>query len=301
MGTLALRVSGGTKRYQRHGHDVVVFEGLDLAVEAGEVFVLLGPSGCGKSTLLRVLAGLEPLSAGRVEVAGAPVGRADPATEQAGAEAPAANPARNAGGAPANGRAAVGIVFQDALLLPWLTVAENVALGLRYRANRAARATETVEQILHDFGLTAVAGAYPGELSGGQAQRASLARTIITRPSILLLDEPFGALDPRTRAALQDWLLDVVRQRGLTVVFVTHDVDEALYLGDRVALMSPRPGRIIRVWDVRPHWREGAGWGQADGRHRRGTDDRLLAIRREILAQYQTDVPAATAPASWVI
>ena len=212
MGTLALRVTGGAKRYERGGRVEAVFESLDLAVEAGEVFALLGPSGCGKSTLLRALAGLEPLSAGRVQVGGS----APPAGSQpAGAAAPGS----------------VGLVFQEPLLLPWLTVAENVGLGLRYRANREARAVEAVDQILHDFGLAPVAHAYPGELSGGQAQRASLARTIVIRPTILLLDEPFAALDPRTRAALQDWLLDVVRQRRLTVVLVTHDVEEALYLG----------------------------------------------------------------------
>jgi sulfate transport system ATP-binding protein/sulfonate transport system ATP-binding protein len=265
------------------GAAVPVFTGIDLEVEAGEVFVLLGPSGCGKSTLLRVLAGLEPLSEGRVEVGSGLEG------------APAAGP--------------VGIAFQEPLLLPWLTVAENVALGLRFRANRAARAPEAVEQVLEDFGLAPVAHAYPGQLSGGQAQRASLARCVVIRPSILLLDEPFSALDPRTRAALQDWLLGVVQRRRLTTVLVTHDVEEALYLGDRVALMSSRPGMIVQTWDTghrdsREDAEAGdAGAGGREARERRRAGDHLLAARREILARYQTDVPsvAASASGSWVI
>jgi sulfate transport system ATP-binding protein/sulfonate transport system ATP-binding protein len=287
-GAPALRLTGGAKRYHRGGHEQCAFEAVDLEVRRGEVFALLGPSGCGKSTLLRTLAGLEPLSAGRLEV--------DPQ-----ADAPGPRP--------------VGIAFQEPLLLPWLTVAENVGLGLRYRANRravrdgrAARAGEPVEQLLRDFGLAAVAHAYPDELSGGQAQRASLARTVVTHPSVLLLDEPFAALDPRSRASLQDWLLGVVRRRGLSVLLVTHDVEEAVYVGDRVGLMSTRPGTLTRIWEM------GHGGG-GDGAARAGSaadgtagttperwrdDARLVAIRREILAQYQTDVPSRPAP-TWVI
>jgi sulfate transport system ATP-binding protein/sulfonate transport system ATP-binding protein len=277
-------VTGGAKRYPRGGHDETVFEAVDLEIRQGEVFALLGPSGCGKSTLLRTLAGLEPLSAGAVDL--------------------------GPGLADAPGRP-VGIVFQEPLLLPWLTVAENVALGLRYRANRrAARAGRAAQaggegaaRLLRDFGLGAVAGAYPDELSGGQAQRAGLARTVVARPSILLLDEPFAALDPRTRATLQDWLLGVVRQRQLTVLLVTHDVQEALYVGDRVGLMSARPATITRIWET--GHRDGSSAAgapdEAAAARRRDRDDAgLRAIRREILAQYQTDVPAAPAP-SWVL
>ncbi|HEU5316226.1 MAG TPA: ABC transporter ATP-binding protein [Chloroflexota bacterium] len=274
MGAIALRLSGAAKRYARDGRDGTVFEHVDIEVERGEVVVLLGPSGCGKSTLLRTIAGLEPLSAGRVELG-------------------------EAGAAGRDRGRAIGIGFQDPLLLPWLTVAQNVKLGLRYRANRGAvpNARDAVDEILADFGLTAVAGAYPDQLSGGQAQRASLARTVVTRPSLLLLDEPFAALDPRTRAALQDWLLGVVRERRLTVLLVTHDVEEALYLGDRVALMGSRPSTIIRTWDTA---HASGPTGGANGAARQRDDDRLRAVRREILVHYQTDVPASTAP-SWVI
>lgn len=218
MAAVPLRLTGATRRFRDHGHTFTVFEHLDLAVEDRELFVLLGPSGCGKSTLLRVIAGLERLDEGHVEIA------------------------------PGEHRRDVGIVFQQPLLLPWRTVAENVALGLGYAANRDARRDHVVHETLEDFGLLDLADAYPDELSGGQAQRVSLARTVVTQPRVILLDEPFGALDPLTRASMQQWLLDLQQRLGLTVVLVTHDVDEAVRLGHRVALMSPSPGRICHAW-----------------------------------------------------
>jgi ABC-type nitrate/sulfonate/bicarbonate transport system ATPase subunit len=255
MGTTALRVTGGSKHYRVDGHDRLVFHGVDLTVAEDEIFVLLGPSGCGKSTLLRTLGGLERLSAGTVEVAGG-----------------------------TTGGTGVGIVFQDPRLLPWLSVAENVTLGGRYRANRSARVREAVGGMLRDFGLAALAPAYPESLSGGQAQRVAFARTLITRPRVLLLDEPFAALDPQTRLAMQDWLIETVRGRRLAVVLVTHDLDEALRLGDRVGLMTPQPSTIADIWDL------------AEAGRRHGGAD-LIAIRREIMARYQSDVPAAPMPA----
>ncbi len=243
MGTVALRVVGAARAYQHHHHLTPVFSGVSLEVAAGEVFALLGPSGCGKSTLLRAIAGLEPLTAGRVEMA------------------PAADGSRPA-----------GIVYQEPRLLPWLTVAENVALGLRYRANRAARAHASVERALREVGLADYAGASPDALSGGQAQRVALARTLITGPSVLLLDEPFAALDPPTRAALQDRLVELARGRGLAVVLVTHDVDEALRTGDRIGLMTPAPGTLARRWEMA------------------GQD--LPALRAEVLAAYHPAVEA---------
>lgn len=251
MGTAALRVSGGAKHYRIGGHDRPVFQGLNLSVAEDEIFVLLGPSGCGKSTLLRSLAGLERLSEGRVEVTGA----------------------TDAG-------SGVGIVFQDPRLLPWLTVAENVALGGRYRANRAAVVSQSLEGMLHDFGLGALAASYPDALSGGQAQRAAFARTLITRPRVLLLDEPFAALDPQTRLSMQDWLVETVRGRRLAAVLVTHDLDEALRVGDRIGLMTQPPSTIADVWDV------------TDTGHRHDEAARAT-VRREIMARYRSDVPAS--------
>ncbi len=218
MAAVPLRVSGATRRFRDRGHQFTVFEGLDLEVQDGEIFVLLGPSGCGKSTLLRVIAGLDALDEGTVALEGNEHGRD------------------------------VGIVFQQPLLLPWLTVRENVALGLGYRANAGARRDGVVDETLAEFGLADLAHAYPDELSGGQAQRVSLARTVVTHPRVILLDEPFGALDPLTRRTMQRWLFGIQQTLGLTVVMVTHDVDEAVLLGDHVALMSPSPGRIFRSW-----------------------------------------------------
>ncbi|TAK23780.1 MAG: ABC transporter ATP-binding protein [Chloroflexota bacterium] len=244
MGTVALRVADAAKTFHRDGASRAAFTNIDLEVREGEILALLGPSGCGKSTLLRAIAGIEPVSRGTITLHTDPVAR---------------------------GR--TGIVFQDPLLLPWLTISENVALGLGYAANRRVGATETVEAILRDFGIDDLADAYPASLSGGQAQRVSLARTIVTHPRVLLLDEPFAALDPRTRAHLRDWVVDVVRRRHLTAVIVTHDIEEALVVGDRIALMSCQPGTITRIWS--------RGEGNAT----------------EVLAAYQSELPAPT----WVI
>lgn len=253
MGTAALRVSGGAKHYRVGGHERQIFHALDLTVAEDEIFVLLGPSGCGKSTLLRTLAGIERLSEGAVEIA-----------------------------ASSEGVSGVGIVFQDPRLLPWLTVAENVALGGRYRANRGAGVAGALDGLLHDFGLAGLATVFPDALSGGQAQRTAFARTLITRPRVLLLDEPFAALDPQTRLAMQDWLVETVRGRRLAAVLVTHDLDEALRVGDRIGLMTQPPSTIADVWEL-------AG----DGGRRDSAA--LTDIRREIMARYRSDVPATMA------
>lgn len=223
MGTVAFRVSGGARVFDTPSGPLPAFSSLDLEVQQGEVFALLGASGCGKSTLLRIAAGLDELTEGELTVPRHP-----------------------------DGRPATGIVFQDAHLLPWSTVRDNVRLGLRYRANRHVDPGE-VDRLLDVFGLTATADAYPAELSGGQAQRVAIARTMITAPPLLLLDEPFAALDPLTRRGLQDWLHTVRDLLDLTVVLVTHDVDEALHLGDRVGLMRNRAtgnDALLGVWDV---------------------------------------------------
>lgn len=215
MGTVALGLNNANLTLGSGNRRHEVLRDVSLAVDAGELVTVVGPSGSGKSTLLAVLAGLLPLDTGTLDLG-----------------------AQNHGHHP-------GIVFQDPLLLPWLDVGQNVSLGLRYRRHgggighraRARRSVRTNE-ILAELGIAELADRYPSELSGGQAQRVAIARTIVVRPAALLLDEPFGALDPRTRRDLQDWLLELRHQFDLSIVLVTHDVDEALYLGDRVAVLS---------------------------------------------------------------
>jgi NitT/TauT family transport system ATP-binding protein len=221
MGTLAFDLRGGEKRY-RPG-EPPVFRSIDLAVDHGEIVVLLGPSGCGKSTLLRCIAGLEALTRGSL-----------------------------VHGPPRRSSLRSAFVFQEPLLLPWLDVRANAALGLQYRRNRHAASAVAIDRVLETLGLAEIATAMPHELSGGQAQRVGLARAVLTEPDLLLLDEPFAALDPVTRARLQDWVLALRAEHGFGAVFVTHDVAEAVRVGNRIALLSPRPSTIGKIWEVDP-------------------------------------------------
>ena len=200
---------------------VKALSGVDLDVAQGEVMAVLGPSGCGKTTLLRVLAGFEPADAGVVEVDGEPVRGPSPKR---------------------------GMVAQAGTLFPWLPLRANLAWGLQ-----AAGAPDTgavVDDLLEVTGLAGFADALPRHLSGGMRQRAAIAQVLATRPPVLLLDEPFGALDAQTRLRMHEWLRRFLAERPTTVVLVTHDVDEALLLGDRLGLMSARPGRVTDVVDV---------------------------------------------------
>ncbi|MGQ9367664.1 ABC transporter ATP-binding protein [Azospirillum sp. A39] len=204
-----------SKRYP-NGH--LALSGIDLAVRPGEILGVVGGSGCGKSTLLRVLSGLEPATAGRVVLNGAAV------------TAP---------------RPEIGVVFQEPRLMPWLRIRANVAFGIRHlpRAEQAARTEEALRRV----GLIDFADAWPRELSGGMAQRAALARALVARPSVLLLDEPFSALDALTRYDLQDHLLELWSYERPTMILVTHDIEEALVLCDRIVVMQPAPGRVQTV------------------------------------------------------
>lgn len=236
-----IRVKAALRRYPGAAADA--FAGIDLELEPGTTFALVGPSGCGKSTLLRALAGLDRLDGGRIE-------RADPDRHPV-------------------------LVTQRPALLPWLDVRENVRYGHRLAANRGAAARVDLDALLIDFGIAHLADRHPDELSGGQQQLVAIARAIATDPDVLLLDEPFAALDPAARRTLQDWLRGLAAARALTIVIVTHDPDEALYLGDRVGLL--RRG----VPGIAPVWRPG-----------RPDRDRLpfLPERRELLAGYETGV-----------
>lgn len=196
---------------------------VDLDVAPGEVVVLLGPSGCGKSTILRALAGLLPIAAGTADVDGVPIGRP---------------------------RSRCAMVFQDDALLPWRTARRNVELALALRGVRRGDRRAAAAELLRHVGLDGFADHLPGRLSGGMRQRVQLARTLAAEPQVMLMDEPFGALDAQTRADMQRLLISVWEQHRMTVLFVTHDVDEALLLADRIVLLTTRPATIIRTVEI---------------------------------------------------
>jgi putative hydroxymethylpyrimidine transport system ATP-binding protein len=210
-----LTLEGLTKVYG----DLPVLDGVSLTVAAGEFVAVIGPSGCGKSTLFDVVAGLEPPDAGRVLVDGAEAtGRTD----------------------------AFAYMPQPDLLFPWRTVLDNTTLGLEVAGMRRRDARERARPLFREFGLDGFEDARPGELSGGMRQRAALLRTVVQDRPVLLLDEPFGALDALTRTEMQVWLSRTRARFAWTVVLVTHDVREAVFLADRVAVLGPRPTSVLR-------------------------------------------------------
>ncbi len=219
---LAVRAAGVGKVFPTKGGEVVALTEVDLEVAEGEFVSLIGPSGCGKSTLLRLIADLDGATSGTLEIFGKPAARARADQDY-------------------------GIAFQQSGLLPWRTVAANIGLPLELhgsgRAQRAARIAELAELV----GLTEFIDRYPDQLSGGMQQRVAIARALAARPRLLLMDEPFGALDEMTREYLQSELTRIAGETGAAVVFVTHSIPEAVFLSDRVVVMSPRPGRITDV------------------------------------------------------
>lgn len=222
----AVAIEGASKIFNEGSADQVeALEEIDLQIEPGEFISLIGPSGCGKSTLLRLIGDLLEPSGGRVTVAGKPAHQARLDREY-------------------------GMVFQQATLYDWRSVAKNVQLPLevmgRDKAEREARADEMLDLV----GLTEFSSHYPWQLSGGMQQRVAIARALSFEPSILLMDEPFGALDEMTRERMQAEVLDIWSKTGTTVVFVTHSIPEAVFLSTRVVVMSPRPGRIDAVIDT---------------------------------------------------
>ena len=237
-GEPVVRLAGVGKRFAGGHGDVDALAGLDLDVAAGELLSLLGPSGCGKSTVLRLIAGLAEPTAGTVERRFA--GRS------------------MVGGVGAAG--AVGFVFQEPTLMPWATVERNVAMPLALLGTPRSEIRRRTAAALDRLGLADFAGAYPRELSGGMKMRASLARALAPRPRLLLLDEPFAALDEITRWKLNDDLLELWHDEGLTVVFVTHGVYESAYLSTRIAVMSARPGRLLAEVAVDAPVPRGAGY-----------------------------------------
>ena len=227
-----IEIKNLSKTFQRTGASeqsaVTALESLDLWIQDGEFFTLVGPSGCGKSTLLDILAGLSSPSRGEVLVDGAPV--SGPSLERS-------------------------VVFQQYALFPWLTAAANVQVGLESQArhgqglNKAERRVRAHEY-LRLVGLEGVEDKYPHELSGGMRQRVAIARALAHEPKVLLMDEPFAALDAQTREQLQDLLLDIWKRTKTTIVFITHGIEEAVYLGQKVAVMSSKPGKIKEIVDI---------------------------------------------------
>jgi NitT/TauT family transport system ATP-binding protein len=218
---------------RRFPNGTLALDACSLAVAPGEFVTLLGPSGCGKSTVLRLVAGLDRPSAGTIRVT---AGASDAASD---------GTLGGASGALTGASSAISFVFQEPTLMPWATVFDNVWLPRRLAGESRAAARADIESVLARVGLEAFANAWPRELSGGMKMRVSIARALVSRPRVLLMDEPFAALDEITRERLNDDLLDWCRALGLTVVFVTHSVFEAVYLSQRVLVMRPRPGRVV--------------------------------------------------------
>lgn len=216
-------ISDLTHVYDGGGESVTALDDLSLEVPKGEFLTVLGPSGCGKSTLLYLVGGFLEPTTGDILVDGSPV--VGPDVDR-------------------------GVIFQEYALFPWKTVLENVSFGVRQTGADAETARSIAEEQIDNVGLTGFEDSYPKELSGGMKQRVSLARVLAYDPDYLLMDEPFGALDAQTREVLQEDLLDLCRGTDKTILFITHNIEEAAYLGDRLTVMTQRPGRLKRSFDV---------------------------------------------------
>jgi len=212
-----IQLSGLSKTFSDEKHTVKAIEGFDLDIREGEIVCLLGPSGCGKTTVLRIIAGLEERTGGSVLVKGVPV-------TSAGSDR--------------------GMVFQEFALFPWRTVRSNIEFGLEIRQVPPEERHATSSKLIDLVGLAGFEDSHPGKLSGGMKQRVGIARALANDPSVLLMDEPFGALDAQTRNLMQKELLRIWSATGKTILFVTHSVDEAVFLADRIVVMTARPGRV---------------------------------------------------------
>jgi sulfonate transport system ATP-binding protein len=242
----AIEVAHVSKSFEVNGAPLEALHDVSLDVEPGTFISLVGPSGCGKSTLLRLISGLESADGGHIRVRGQPV--SGPGLDR-------------------------GMVFQDHRLFPWLTVERNILLSLRRTTYSEQHKGQIVRDLIALVGLVGFEAAQPHQLSGGMAQRAAIARALAPRPDILLLDEPFGALDSLTRTRLQNEFLRIWEHEGITMLMVTHDVEEAVFLSDRVVVIEPRPGRIRRTIDI------------PLARPRRRSDANFIALKEEILGE----------------
>jgi NitT/TauT family transport system ATP-binding protein len=245
-----LEFSEVSKEYSRADREekLSVLDRISFSARSNEFVCLLGPSGCGKSTLLKMAAGLEQTTSGTVSLGGQKI------------TAP---------------RSGCNMVFQDYALFPWLTVERNIAFGLELQRLDQESVRQSVARLIHLVGLDGFERSLPSQLSGGMKQRVALARSLVLAPQVLLMDEPFGALDSFTRMEMQEELIKLWRQRPFTVLFVTHDIEEAVYLADRIVVMTPRPGRVKTIVSV------------PLARPRQRTDERFTAIRNHLLEQYE--------------
>jgi NitT/TauT family transport system ATP-binding protein/sulfonate transport system ATP-binding protein len=250
-----IEIKNLNKHYEVKGKPLKVLDNISLSIQPGEFISIVGSSGCGKSTLLRLLIGLEAGYEGQILLDGKPI--TGTSLDR-------------------------GIVFQEHRLFPWLTVEQNVGLGLLNAPGTQAAKDKSVQEHIHLVGLKGFEKAYPYQLSGGMSQRVAIARALVNRPEVLLLDEPFGALDALTRTRLQQELQRIWQAEGITAILVTHDVEEAVYLGDRVVVMQPRPGRIKRIVDV----------PLARARDRVGAD--FVAIKDDVLSEFSHEINHAT-------
>ncbi|WP_420225135.1 ABC transporter ATP-binding protein [Pigmentiphaga litoralis] len=266
-----LSIEGVSKRFSVGGKTVQALSSVDLRIDKGEFVCLIGASGCGKSTLLRIMAGFETASSGKVSMYGAPI--TGPGPER-------------------------GMVFQDYGLFPWLTVKENIGFGPKQRHLPKAKLDEIAAHYVDMVGLSAFADYYPGQLSGGMKQRVAIARVLANDCEVLLMDEPFGALDALTREKLQQDLLEIWARTKVTVVFVTHAVEEAVLMSDRVVVMTAGPGRIeedIPLLLPRPREVSEPGFNTV----RRNITQRLsshVASKAPVLAEANVARPAGVTP-----
>lgn len=246
----SLAIRGLSKTFAQAGGNVLALSNIDLSIEEGQFISIVGGSGCGKSTLLRIIAGLESDYAGSVTLDGQAILK--PGLDR-------------------------GMVFQEHRLLPWLTVEENIAFGLNGMSPAEVR--RRIDEHLELVGLAGFAKAYPSQLSGGMSQRVAIARALVNQPAILLLDEPFGALDALTKIQMQNEVLRIWQAEKTTMILVTHDIDEAIFLGDTIVVMSPRPGTIKKTIPVHL------------SRPRDRSSVPFMELRKEVLAEFFAEAP----------